>query len=96
MLDSVNSIMLLIPVLDIRQMVYASADDMVDSWIYPDAVNMKVPVAPANLRSKKAAGIHMVARKRTIDSKHVVPHPSSYVRYRESLPMLQIPYFKTT
>ena len=33
----------------------------------------------------------MVTRERTTHSKYVVPPPSSYVRYRESLPMLPDP-----
>ena len=95
MFDEVNSITLLTAVPDFRQTSYVSADDMlVDSWISPQAVQLRLPVALATLRSKKAAGSQVVTRERTIDSKLVLPHPSSYVRYRGSLPMVADPVFQ--
>ena len=56
-----------------------------DAWISPTVVELKLPVAIATIRNKKAAGFQIVTRERTTDSKYVVPPPSSYVRYRESL-----------
>ena len=82
MYDLANSITLLIPVPDFRRMAYVSAQDMMAyAWILPEAVKPKVSVALANMRSKKAAGFHVVARERTTDSKLIVPPPffSNYI-----------------
>ena len=79
---------LLITVPDLRQMAYVSVDDMmVDAWVSKEVVELKLPVAIANIRSKLVVGFPMVTRERTTYSKYQVPPPSSYVRYRESLPM---------
>ena len=73
-------------------MAYVSIDDMVDdAWISPKVGELNLPVAVATIRSKRAEGFQFVTRERTTDSKYVVPPPSSYVRYRESLPMLPDP-----
>ena len=73
-------------------MTYVSVDDMMDdAWVSREAVALQLLVAIANIRSKLAEGIPMVTRERTTYSKYVVPPPSSYVRYRESLPMLPDP-----
>ena len=85
-------ITLIIPVPDLRQMAYVSVDDiMADAWVSKEAVVLKLPAAIANIRNKRAAGIPLVARERTTYSKYVAPSPSSYVRYRESLPILPDP-----
>ena len=73
-------------------MAYVTADEMVaDSWVSLEAVKQKLPAVLANYRSKKAAGLQLVTREHTTRSKYVVAHPSSYVRYRESLPLLLEP-----
>ena len=59
-----------------------------DAWISPAVVELKLPVAIANIRNKRAAGFQIVTRERTTDSKYRVPPLSSYIRYRESLPMV--------
>ena len=90
--DPRTGITLLTPVPDFMQMAYESVDDMMaDAWIAPTAVALKLPVAIATIRSKRAEGIPMVTRKRTTHSQYVVPPPPSYVRYRESRPMLPDP-----
>ena len=52
---------------------------MVDSLIAVEAINLRLPVALANLRSEKAASIQIVTIERTNDRNVVAPHPSSYV-----------------
>ena len=64
---------------------------MVDAWLSREVVALKLPVAVATIRSKRAEGIPMTSRERTTHGKYVVPPPSSYVRYRESRPMLPDP-----
>ena len=71
------------------RMTYASIDDMMaNAWVSPEVVALRLAVAVAIQCSKRAEGIPMVTRKRTTDSKYVVPPPSSYFRYRENLPIL--------
>ena len=54
--DPVNSIILLNPVPDFRQMAYASMDDTeADAWTLPEAVQLKLPVALASMRDKKVS-----------------------------------------
>ena len=78
----------LIPVPAFMQMAYVSIDDMMgDAWISPKAVELKLPAAVATILSKRAEGIPMVTRERRTYNKYVVPPPSTYVRYPESLPM---------
>ena len=79
-LDPLTSITLLIPVPDFRQMAYVSIDDMVaDAWVSPKAVELKVPVAIATIRNKRAAGFQIATRERTADNIFRVPPPSSEV-----------------
>ena len=90
--DSSTGITLLIPVPDFRQMSYFSVDDMMaDARVSQEAVVLKLPIAIANIRSKLSASIPLVTRARTTYNTYVVPPPSNYVRYNESLPMLPNP-----
>ena len=90
--DPRTGITLLSPVPDFMQMAYVSIDDMMaDARISPETVELKLPLAVATIRSKRAEGIQFITRERTTDNKYVVPPPSTYVRYRESLPMLPDP-----
>ena len=90
--DPRSGITLRIPVPDLMQMAYVSIDNMVaDAWISPTTVALNLPVAVATIRSKRAEGFQFVTCERRTDSKYVVPPPPSYVRYRESLPMLPDP-----
>ena len=85
--DSSTGITLLIPVPDFTQMAYVSIDDMMAvAWVSPAVVALKPPVAVATTRSKRAEGFQFVTHERTTDNKYVVPPPSTYVRYQESLP----------
>ncbi len=63
-----------------------------DSWISPEAVKQRLPVALANMRSKKSAGFQLVVRDRTAGRKFVVPPPSGYIQYQESLPISIDPF----
>ena len=48
---------------------YVSIDDMVaDAWISPTTVELKLPVAIATIRNKKAAGFQIVTRGLTTDN----------------------------
>ena len=73
-------------------MAYVSVDDMMAyAWESKAVVDLKLSAAIANIRSKLVAGIPLVTRERTTYSKYVVRPPSSYVCYRESLPILPDP-----
>ena len=92
MYDSKNSITLLMPVPEFRQMAYVSIDEMAtEAWISPTAFSLQFPSAVAALCGQQTAGIPVVTRERITDNKYVVTPPSSYVRYRESLPMVPDP-----
>ena len=68
-------ITLLIPVLDLRHLVYVSVDDMMaDAWVSKDPVELKLPAAIATARNKRAAGIPLVTRERTTYSKYTWYH----------------------
>ena len=71
------------------QMAYVSIDyTVVGAWVSPAGVALILPVAVATIRNKRAESFQFVTRERTTESKYLVPPLSSYVRYRESLPML--------
>ena len=94
MYGTTNSITLLTIVPDFRRIAYVSADNMVaDSWVSPEAIKQMLPVALASMRSKKAAGFQLVTRERRTESKFVVPLPSSYIRYQESLLIMLFQFF---
>ena len=80
------------PVPDFRQIAYVPIGEMVaDAWISPTALSLKLPSTIVALRDKKTAGIPIVTRERVTNNIYVVPPPSNYVRYRESLPMVPDP-----
>ena len=56
---------------------------------------MKLPVATATLRDKRAAGVKVAKRERVTNNKYVVPSPSTYVCYREVFLWFKILYSKT-
>ena len=61
MYDPTNTLTLLVPVPDIRQMAYVSMYDLVvDAWISLVVVTLKLPVAIATLRGTIFAGIQVV------------------------------------
>ena len=75
--DLSTGMTLLIHVPDFRQMAYVSVDDMmVDAWVSREVVELKLPVAIANVRSKLVAGIPLFTRERTTYSKYRAPPPS--------------------
>ena len=72
MFHPANSITLRIPVLVFRQLAYASMDDMlVDAWISPETVKLRLSVALASVRDKTVAGFQVVTRERATGSKYV-------------------------
>ena len=79
MYDARNSITLRIPVLDLKRASYASIADMVlDAWVSPTAVELKIPVAIAKARKMQAEGRTLVTRERTTASieKHNLDLPA--------------------
>ena len=73
-------------------MAYAIADDTVaDSWVSLEVIKQRLPVATTNMSREKAPGFQLVTREFTTESKFVVPLPSSYIPYQESLPMIPDP-----
>ena len=88
MFDPETGITLLIPVPDFKQMADATGDDLLaDAWVSPKAVELKLPVAIANIRRKQATGVQIVTSERTTDSKYVVPRPSLFQRYQKVFPL---------
>ena len=55
------------------------------AWASPTAMDLKILVAVAKARNMQAEDRKLVTRERTTDSKFLVPLPSSYVRYQESI-----------
>ena len=61
-----QSITLRIPVPELRRMSHASIEEMVlDAWVSPTAVELKIPVAIAKARKMQAEGRTLVTRERT-------------------------------